>query len=300
MKYFGYTLVFLIVTIVAMINLGFIMASILATIFVAFLAKIFQSATSANYKDDILEQMRLGLMYENGEGYPQSYSMAMECYAKAAKWGSANAQFKLGEMYAQGKGVESNLSLAFEWHEKAAEQGHADAQSEIGYQLRSGLGVPRNEEMGEYWLKNAVVSYRKAAELGDASAQYNLGVCLSTGRGLLQIDDEEAVHWYRKSAENGFPNAQFEMGRRNCNSQWGAVPNWIEGHKWYVLSERDKKMQERIERLNEIAQGLGTGDVYGSKYSEKHMTKTEIATAEVAAQEWLNTRRCPPDLRVKS
>ena len=285
MKYFGYALVFLIVTIVAMISLGFIMASILATIIVAFVAKISQSANSTKYKDDILEQMRLGLMYENGEGSPQNYSMAVEYYAKAAKWGDANAQFKLGEMYLRGLGVESNFPLAVECYQKAAKQGHADAQNELSNILSNGVFAPRNEELADYWLKKAVMSYRKAAELGDVSAQYNMASCFSLGRGVLASDDE-AVYWYRKAAENGYPDAQFELGRRNCNSQWGAVPNWIEAHKWYSLAERDKGIQRRLEHLSTHAH-IGGGN-YGKKYCEEKMTEAEIATAEAAAKKWLN------------
>lgn len=290
MKYFGYALVFLIVTVATMINLGLFIASILGIVVAAFAAMIFQSATSAVSKDngsedDISEQTRLGLMYENGEGVPQNYSMAMECYAKAAKRGDVKAQFRLGGMYLRGLGVESNFPLGVEWYQKAAKQGYADAQNELSSILR--LLVPRNEEMADYWLQKAVKSYRKAAELGDASAQYNLASFFRGGRGVLANDDE-AVYWYRKAAENGYPDAQFELGRRNTNGQWGAVPNWIEAHKWYSLAERDKKIQERLEQLATIAKQSGIGGVPGSKYCEEHMTVAEIATAEAAAQEWLN------------
>ena len=72
-----------------------------------------------------IAQFNLGYMYDQGEGVPQDYKLAVEWYRIAAEQGEARAQSNLGYMYDQGKGVPQDYKLAVEWHRKAAEQGNA-------------------------------------------------------------------------------------------------------------------------------------------------------------------------------
>ncbi len=77
-------------------------------------------------------QYNLGIMYENGRGFPQDDAEAVKWYRKAAEQGDAYAQFALGVMYDNGLGVPEDDAEAVKWGRKAAEQGHAKAQYSLG------------------------------------------------------------------------------------------------------------------------------------------------------------------------
>jgi hypothetical protein len=112
-------------------------------------------------------QVHLGTMYENGQGVPKDFKLAIKWYRKSAEQGYADGQFKLGSMYAFGKGVPQDYKIAAKWYRKSAEQGNAGAQSNLGYMHEKGLGVSRDWEIAEKW-------YRKSAVQGDKFAQKQL------------------------------------------------------------------------------------------------------------------------------
>ena len=70
----------------------------------------------------------LGWMYENGYGVEKNYSVAFDCYKRAADQNDAKAQNNLGFMYENGLGVAKNAALAIEWYMKSAIQGYLEAQ----------------------------------------------------------------------------------------------------------------------------------------------------------------------------
>lgn len=65
-------------------------------------------------------QARLGFMYANGLGVPQSYVVAVDLYVRAAEQGNPTAQYFLGLMYDKGLGVGQNVILAYKWLNLAA------------------------------------------------------------------------------------------------------------------------------------------------------------------------------------
>ncbi len=69
----------------------------------------------------------IGLMFLNGDGVPQSDSLAAKWYEKAANEGLPEAQLSLSELYLDGKGLPKDISLAISWLKKAAEGGHPEA-----------------------------------------------------------------------------------------------------------------------------------------------------------------------------
>ena len=72
-------------------------------------------------------QFYLGLLYQNGDGVPQSDEKAREWYEKSAAQGEANAQFYLGLLSAFGQGGPLDLAQAHMWYSLAAGNGHARA-----------------------------------------------------------------------------------------------------------------------------------------------------------------------------
>ena len=71
-----------------------------------------------------IAQYNLGLMYETGQGVPQDFKTAVQCYRPAAEQGYAPAQFNLGAMYALGNGVIQDNVYAYMWGNIAATNGN--------------------------------------------------------------------------------------------------------------------------------------------------------------------------------
>jgi TPR repeat protein len=66
----------------------------------------------------------LGLLYDLGEGVPESDEIAFRWYLRAANEGLADAQINVGVMYDSGRGVTANQTLAAIWYARAAVQGN--------------------------------------------------------------------------------------------------------------------------------------------------------------------------------
>ena len=88
-------------------------------------------------------QVILAGMYLRGEGgVARDDRQAAEWYEKAALQGNAYAQMKLGDLYESGQGVEKNAAIAADWREKAADRGNVKAQQLLGQMYLEGNGVP--------------------------------------------------------------------------------------------------------------------------------------------------------------
>ena len=98
-------------------------------------------------------QFNLGLMYANGDGFPEDDTEAVHWYRKAAEQGNAWAQTGLGLMYANGEGVPEDDAEAVSWYRKAAEQGNAWAQYGTDKLTDLKLKSARVSELS-HWLFN--------------------------------------------------------------------------------------------------------------------------------------------------
>ncbi len=111
--------------------------------------KVFRSLAE---KNDPRGQYALAIMYDMGEGVPQSSEEALKYYRHAAEQGYADAQNNLGVMYDQGEGVSVDYEEAMKWYLLAAEQGNKDAPNNIGVMHMIGLGVPRDFVRAHKWF----------------------------------------------------------------------------------------------------------------------------------------------------
>ena len=68
---------------------------------------------------DVQAQYQLGVIYYEDDSIEQHYSLAFECFEKAALQGIVLAQSYLGAMYYSGRGVEQDTAKAKEWLNKA-------------------------------------------------------------------------------------------------------------------------------------------------------------------------------------
>lgn len=79
----------------------------------------------------IILHIDLVALEEKGEGTPEEFTKALECYLRAVCRGHGHAHLSVGELFAQGEDVVQDESRAFEWYLKAAYQGNAVAQRKI-------------------------------------------------------------------------------------------------------------------------------------------------------------------------
>lgn len=113
--------------------------------------------------DDAETQYRLGMLYETGQGVPQSYEQASLWYRKAAEQNLAAAQYRLGLLYSNGVGVPKDETQAAAWYRKAADQGSTYAQEALGLDYFTGEGVGKDYKEAYFWLY--IASTGKVPEL---------------------------------------------------------------------------------------------------------------------------------------
>src|SRR5262245_3245602 len=70
---------------------------------------------------------------------------------KSAEAGDAFAQNRLGLLYDEGAGVPQSHGQAKEWFGKAAKQGHTGAQANLVLLDLQGSGVPRSSRRAVFW-----------------------------------------------------------------------------------------------------------------------------------------------------
>ena len=178
-------------------------------------------------------QLRLGNLYERGEGVLQSFVEATRCYRSAAEQGSVPAMDRLGEiyltgmaapqtatpaalhhieeraseesllkrLYPQGLAVPQDLAQAADWNSRAAHAGHAAAQARLAYQFASGLGQTRDLVEAERW-------FAAAADQGHPAGQLGLGMLYAGSYGERR-DHETALQWLELCAAADNSTAQL-------------------------------------------------------------------------------------------
>jgi TPR repeat protein len=137
---------------------------------------------------DATAQVKLGQMYEEGHGVPQSYAEAIRLYRLAAEKGNAFAQDLLGLMYEEGEGVPQDLSRR-----------SGCTGSLLGEMYGQGHGVPQDYAEAVKW-------YRLAAEQGNAIGQFDLGTVYVLGKGVAQ-DLVQSRMWFDLAAAQGVDQA---------------------------------------------------------------------------------------------
>ena len=194
------------------------------------------------------------------DGAPADVHRAMQCYKKAADFGSVPAMAKLGDIFANGAEGKPDYEQAVTWYRKAAEQGQPDGQFGLALRYALGQGVPVD-------LDQALNLFVAAADQGQTSAQYNAAIMYEEGKGA-SADQALAVHYYELSADRGMPQAQFRLGRLLAGKK-ESRSDQVSAYKWLMLA------QNSIQESSPILSDLG-----------KSMTKEEIDQAEREVDRW--------------
>lgn len=155
---------------------------------------------------DAKSQAILAVLYEIGDGVPQSKREAAKWYRMAAEQGYPDAQTSLALLYLMGEGVQHNLPEAAKWARKAADQGHVTGQVILGHLYADGLGVRKDSVEAFKW-------YLLAAAEDDKEAQKSLEKLAPGLTKKQRSDGENRARDFRPQltqwTEEAVPNGDF-------------------------------------------------------------------------------------------
>jgi len=109
--------------------------------------------------DDWLSLESLGDMaYEGKNGFSKDKEHSARYYEKAAELGGWTAQLKIGRMYEDGDGVPQDYQRAMRWYVKCYEEYRVglEARTRIGNLYLKGLGVPVDPVSAYAWYLSAL------------------------------------------------------------------------------------------------------------------------------------------------
>jgi len=111
-------------------------------------------------------QFNLAVMYEQGQGVPQSHEEALKWYRLSASHGFPEAQVMVGIMYDRGNGVARDPVEAAKWQHLAAAQGSFTAQAALGSKYFFGSGVEKDYSRAFMWFTIAASAGSMSAKKG--------------------------------------------------------------------------------------------------------------------------------------
>lgn len=135
----------------------------------AYAVKWFRRAAKLGSAD---AQYRLGVAYEWGESLEVDYAEALKWYQLAAEQMNKGGQYGLGGLYANGRGVDRDYAEAAKWYKLSAVQGKYQAQYELGLLFFEGKGERQSFEKAYFWLALASKELDEAMEKRDEAAKH--------------------------------------------------------------------------------------------------------------------------------
>ncbi|KAJ2721686.1 hypothetical protein GGI07_003801 [Coemansia sp. Benny D115] len=145
-------------------------------------------------------QYQLGYLFEFGEhGFPVDPYSSIHYYQLAADQDSAKAQMALSGWYLSGAvGIPIDDRLAFDWGHRAAQQGLTRAMFAMGYYYETGVGCDIDLGRAKEW-------YEKAAAAGSQEARdrLNSGAVGATGESTAALRRHVTQKRQKASAGRG-------------------------------------------------------------------------------------------------
>ena len=164
----------------------------------------FRQAANYNYAP---AQDKIGWMYQNGWGVPQSYTQAVEWFRKAANQGNIEALASMGLMYYKGWGVPQNYDTALEWYRKAAAQG-----SDVGRRRINEINLVREnkrkmqniERNGNFPVNGTIVAETLSVRQSPSSQSARIKT-LKTGHpvSITRTGEGDNDYWFYVKTASG-------------------------------------------------------------------------------------------------
>jgi hypothetical protein len=169
----------------------------------------------------------------------------------AADQGVIAAQWKLGRMYAEGQGVPQSDIKAFDFFSRIADN-HADdnpatpqaryvsnAFVALGHYYAS--GIPDSDVKADIGRARHMYGYA-ASYFGDADGQYHLGRMM-LDNGPFN-DPKQAARWFYSAANKGQYQAQALLGRMLARGEAGIPRQPARGLMWLTLARSNATPSE--------------------------------------------------------
>jgi hypothetical protein len=163
----------------------------------------------------------VGMMYDAGQGVPQSYADALSWYQLAADKGSTEAAFNIGVMHEAGFGVRPDTAEAADWYQRAAAKGSGRAAYNLALLYENGDGVPQDaDQAGKYFRQARRLGVTATRSHGhrsdqddDADMSFNtLHVIESDAPRGGSAKAAAAADRIQRLADQGDPAAQYDLG----------------------------------------------------------------------------------------
>lgn len=220
-------------------------------------------------------QYAVAFIYLEGRLVPKDFATGQSWMLKSAEQGYVPAQAGMGEGYLAGithNGVIPDHGDAERWLRLAATQGDADAQLWLGNGYERGY-------FGTFDYREALKWLRKAAAQGLPDAEFSLGQMYEEGEGVPE-SDAMAASWYRKAADHfpaeelgGVWEAEIQLAQMYRD---GRLPkDYVEAYMWFAI-------------VGSAVVPPVDDDI---KWAAQHMTKTQIAKAQLMAEDWTRRHR---------
>jgi hypothetical protein len=162
--------------------------------------RLYEQAAAAGYA---MAFNNIGVIYETGNGAPQSYVEAARWYQKGADAGEPIAMVDLAWQYNTGHGVKKDQAEARRLNEAAVKAGVSSAMNNLAMMYMYGQGIPRDYDQ-------ARGLYEQCVALGNDACMNGLGVMYSNGRGVPR-DARRARQLFLKAAALGNKEAKENL-----------------------------------------------------------------------------------------
>jgi hypothetical protein len=123
-----------------------------------------QIVAKAAAMGNAVAQLRLALMYDQGDGVRRSSKTAFEWYSRAAAQGEPESQEQVGVFYELAEGVPENWDLAARFFQASAMQGWMKGQFALGRAYQFGIGLPQDRQQAIEWFERAGMQGHGQAE----------------------------------------------------------------------------------------------------------------------------------------
>jgi TPR repeat protein len=216
---------------------------------------------SANAGDTIA-MVKLGFMYEKGNGGSQDLTEARRWYERAAAAGNTTGMRNMGVLYRDGIGVAKDPTEARKWFEKSAAAGNSDAMNSLALFYQTGYGAPPDYATARKW-------FEKAAAAGQSGSMVNLGFLYERGYGGTQ-DNKVARQWYEKAAAAG-----NVFGMKNLGVLYrdgiGVPKDFTEARKWFekAAAAGHSDSMVSVGYMHEMGNGVPKDLVEARKWYER-------------------------------
>jgi hypothetical protein len=99
-----------------------------------------------------MAQLRLAMLYGQGDGVPRNIKTAIYWYTQAAQAGEPGSQAELATYYEEGDVIPEDWSMAMRLYQASAMQGWMKGQFGFGRCYEFGIGVPQNRQQAIAWF----------------------------------------------------------------------------------------------------------------------------------------------------